>query len=28
VLENGDARLEGYGDVIPRDGDRVMLRVP
>jgi ABC-2 type transport system ATP-binding protein len=28
VLENGDARLEGYGDVIHHDGDRVMLRVP
>jgi ABC-2 type transport system ATP-binding protein len=28
VLENGDAELDGYGEVISRDGDRAILRVP
>jgi ABC-2 type transport system ATP-binding protein len=28
VLENGVVPLDGYGDVIHRDGDRVTLRVP
>jgi ABC-2 type transport system ATP-binding protein len=28
VLENGSARLEGYGDVVHHDGERVTLRVP
>jgi ABC-2 type transport system ATP-binding protein len=28
VLENGAAPLDGYGEVIHRDGDRVTLRVP
>jgi ABC-2 type transport system ATP-binding protein len=28
VLENGDARLDEYGEVVHRDGDRATLRVP
>jgi ABC-2 type transport system ATP-binding protein len=28
LLENGDAELDGYGEVISRDGDRAVLRVP
>ncbi|MGZ8692434.1 MAG: ABC transporter ATP-binding protein [Gaiellaceae bacterium] len=28
LLENGNARLDDYGDVIHRDGDRATLRVP
>jgi ABC-2 type transport system ATP-binding protein len=28
LLENGDAELDGYGEVISRDGDRAILRVP
>ena len=28
ALENGDARIEAYGEVIHRDGDWVTLRVP
>jgi viologen exporter family transport system ATP-binding protein len=28
LLENGDAELGGYGEVISRDGDRAVLRVP
>jgi len=28
VLENGNARLDDYGEVIHRDGDRATLRVP
>src|SRR5947207_2912713 len=28
VLENGAARLEGYGEVVHHEGDRVSLRVP
>jgi ABC-2 type transport system ATP-binding protein len=28
LLENGDAELGGYGEVIFRDGDRAVLRVP
>ena len=28
LLENGDAELGGYGEVIFRDGDRAILRVP
>jgi ABC-2 type transport system ATP-binding protein len=28
LLENGDAELDGYGEVISRDGDRTVLRVP
>jgi ABC-2 type transport system ATP-binding protein len=28
VLENGDARLDDYGEVVARDGDRITLRVP
>jgi ABC-2 type transport system ATP-binding protein len=28
LLENGNAALEGYGEVISRDGDRAILRVP
>ena len=27
-LENGSAELDGYGEVISRDGDRAILRVP
>jgi ABC-2 type transport system ATP-binding protein len=28
LLENGDAELDSYGEVISRDGDRAVLRVP
>jgi len=28
LLENGNAELDGYGEVISRDGDRAILRVP
>ena len=28
LLENGNAELDGYGEVISRDGDRTVLRVP
>jgi ABC-2 type transport system ATP-binding protein len=28
LLENGEAELDGYGEVISRDGDRAVLRVP
>jgi ABC-2 type transport system ATP-binding protein len=28
LLENGDAELDSYGEVISRDGDRAILRVP
>jgi ABC-2 type transport system ATP-binding protein len=28
LLENGNAKLDGYGEVISRDGDRTVLRVP
>jgi ABC-2 type transport system ATP-binding protein len=28
LLENGDAELDGYGELISRDGDRAVLRVP
>ena len=28
LLENGNAELDGYGEVISRDGDRAVLRVP
>jgi len=28
LLENGNAVLDGYGEVISRDGDRAILRVP
>jgi len=28
LLENGKAELDGYGEVISRDGDRTVLRVP
>jgi ABC-2 type transport system ATP-binding protein len=28
LLENGDAELDGYGEVVSRDGDRAILRVP
>ena len=28
LLENGNAELGGYGEVISRDGDRAVLRVP
>src|SRR5438552_2659811 len=28
LLENGTAELDGYGEVIDRDGDRATLRVP
>jgi ABC-2 type transport system ATP-binding protein len=28
VLEGGDARLDDYGEVVARDGDRITLRVP
>jgi ABC-2 type transport system ATP-binding protein len=28
LLENGNAELGGYGEVISRDGDRTVLRVP
>jgi viologen exporter family transport system ATP-binding protein len=28
LLENGNAELGGYGEVISRDGDRTILRVP
>jgi ABC-2 type transport system ATP-binding protein len=28
LLENGDAELDAYGEVISRDGDRAVLRVP
>ena len=28
LLENGDAELDSYGEVISRDGDRTVLRVP
>jgi ABC-2 type transport system ATP-binding protein len=28
LLENGNAELDGYGEVISRDGDRTILRVP
>jgi ABC-2 type transport system ATP-binding protein len=28
LLENGEAELDGYGEVISRDGDRAILRVP
>jgi ABC-2 type transport system ATP-binding protein len=28
LLEYGDAELDGYGEVISRDGDRAVLRVP
>jgi ABC-2 type transport system ATP-binding protein len=28
LLENGSAKLEGFGEVISRDGDRAVLRVP
>jgi ABC-2 type transport system ATP-binding protein len=28
LLEDGNAELDGYGEVISRDGDRAILRVP
>jgi ABC-2 type transport system ATP-binding protein len=28
LLEDGNAKLDGYGEVISRDGDRAILRVP
>jgi ABC-2 type transport system ATP-binding protein len=28
LLENGNADLDGYGEIISRDGDRAVLRVP
>jgi ABC-2 type transport system ATP-binding protein len=28
LLENGNAELDGYGEIISRDGDRAILRVP
>jgi ABC-2 type transport system ATP-binding protein len=28
LVENGNAELDGYGEVISRDGDRAILRVP
>jgi len=28
LLEDGNARLDGYGEVVHRDGDRATLRVP
>ncbi|MBA3736765.1 MAG: ATP-binding cassette domain-containing protein [Actinobacteria bacterium] len=28
VLEDGDARLDDYGEIVDRDGDRITLRVP
>jgi ABC-2 type transport system ATP-binding protein len=28
LLENGEADLDGYGEVVSRDGDRAILRVP
>jgi ABC-2 type transport system ATP-binding protein len=28
LLEDGKARLDGYGEVVHRDGDRATLRVP
>jgi ABC-2 type transport system ATP-binding protein len=28
LLENGNAELSGYGEIISRDGDRTILRVP
>jgi ABC-2 type transport system ATP-binding protein len=28
LLENGNAELDGYGEVVSRDGDRTVLRVP
>jgi ABC-2 type transport system ATP-binding protein len=28
LLENGNAKLDSYGEVISRDGDRTVLRVP